>query len=87
MEIFWIEIFLGLHLGRLSLYFHELVKIANWKKKMVKEEKRGKEKKKLKKNVNKKFLEFFPWDHVDYHEQIVNVFATIKELPSRRLNP
>jgi hypothetical protein len=61
--------------------------LPNEEKKMVKEEKRGKEEKKLKKEVNREFLEFFPWDHVDYHEQTVEVFANIKELPSRGLNP
>jgi hypothetical protein len=54
---------------------------------MVKEDKRGKEENKLKKEVNREFPEFFPWDHVDYHEQIVEFFANIKELLSRGLNP
>jgi hypothetical protein len=36
--------------------------------------------------VSTKFPKFPPWDHVDYHEQIVKFFATIKELPTRGLN-
>jgi hypothetical protein len=37
---------------------------------MVEEEK-GREEKKFKRKVSTKFTKFPPWDHVDYHEQIV----------------
>ncbi len=61
--------------------------MADWRK-MVKEEKKIKEEKKLKKEMNKTFLEFSPWGHiVDYHEQIIEYFVIIRELPSTSLNP
>ncbi len=50
------------------------------------EEKKGKEEKKFKKEVSTKFPKLPPWDHVDYHEQIIEFFATISELPTRGLN-
>jgi len=37
--------------------------------------------------MSTKFRKFPPWDHVDYHEQTVNFFVTIRELPTRGLNP
>jgi hypothetical protein len=71
---------------RLSLSFREIIRISDYKK-MVKEEKKGKEEKKFKREMSTKFPKFPPWDHVDYHEQTVEFFATIKELPTRGLNP
>jgi hypothetical protein len=38
----------------------------------------------MKREVNKKFP---PWEHIDFHEQIINYFATIKKLPNMGLNP
>ncbi len=38
----------------------------------------------MKREVSKNL---FPWEHIDFHEQIINYFAIVRELPNMGLNP
>jgi hypothetical protein len=41
----------------------------------------------MKKEVNREFPKFVPWENVDYHEKTTKYFAKVKGLPSTSLNP
>ncbi len=68
----------------LSFSFRELIKISDYRK-MVKEETKTKEEKKFKREH--KVPKITSLGSADYHDQIVEFFATIRELPTRGLNP
>jgi len=41
----------------------------------------------MKKEVNREFPKFVPWENVDYHEKIIEYFAKVKGLLSTSLKP
>jgi hypothetical protein len=59
--------------------------MANYRKMVM--ERKVNVKKKVKKEVSRKFPKFVPWEHVDYNEQTIEYFAKFKELPCIGVTP